>query len=214
MAFFKWSGGLYSPNFEEHSRDDISLLLEMSEQEIETCIPKAGHRARFRKALRTLRFRTDPVASHDVHVAIPPDAATLSDEQVSQNSKTHVADSFVSAMSHCSTPMVLSSGRAVTIVTSSLDGPQCMIKEWDPRGASGDTGSPVINNTKSRVDKFTITSRYTEPPLGNEGKANTEDICQNRRGENEEDTDVTTVIDENNTFLSSDMLDVIQANAV
>ena len=46
--------GEYWPNFEEHGWEELSLLTEMSEVELEVCITKAGHRAKFRKALRSL----------------------------------------------------------------------------------------------------------------------------------------------------------------
>ena len=46
--------GEYWPNFEKHGWEELSLLSEMSEVELEVCITKAGHRAKFRKALRSL----------------------------------------------------------------------------------------------------------------------------------------------------------------
>ena len=46
--------GEYWPNFVENGWEELSLLTEMSDTELEVCITKAGHRAKFRKALRSL----------------------------------------------------------------------------------------------------------------------------------------------------------------
>ena len=46
--------GEYWPNFEKHGWEELSLLTEMSEVDLEMCITKRGHRAKFRKALRSL----------------------------------------------------------------------------------------------------------------------------------------------------------------
>ena len=48
--------GEYWPNFEEHGWEELSLLTEMSEVDLEICITKRGHRAKFRKALRSLTY--------------------------------------------------------------------------------------------------------------------------------------------------------------
>ena len=45
--------GDYSSNFEKDGWDDLSLLSEMNDCELKRCIQKPGHRARFRKALRS-----------------------------------------------------------------------------------------------------------------------------------------------------------------
>ena len=46
--------GDYCHKFEEHGWDELSLLAEMSDVQLEKCIKKEGHRAKFRKALRKL----------------------------------------------------------------------------------------------------------------------------------------------------------------
>ena len=46
--------GQYWHKFEEHGWEELSLLAEMSDVELGMCITKPGHRAKFRKALRTL----------------------------------------------------------------------------------------------------------------------------------------------------------------
>ena len=46
--------GVYWQNFEEHGWDELSLLTEMSDDDLEMCITKRGHRAKFRKALCSL----------------------------------------------------------------------------------------------------------------------------------------------------------------
>ena len=42
----------YICKFEEYGWDDISLLYDMTETDIETCIQKPGHKAKFKKALK------------------------------------------------------------------------------------------------------------------------------------------------------------------
>ena len=42
----------YVPKFKEYGWDDKSLLFEMTDIDIEMCIPKPGHKAKFKKALR------------------------------------------------------------------------------------------------------------------------------------------------------------------
>ena len=46
--------GEYWQNFEKHGWEELWLLTEMSEVDLEMCITKRGHRAKFRKALRPL----------------------------------------------------------------------------------------------------------------------------------------------------------------
>ena len=46
--------GEYSDKFKEKGWDEISLLLEMSDGQIEMCIPKPGHVVKFKKALESL----------------------------------------------------------------------------------------------------------------------------------------------------------------
>ena len=43
---------IYVPKFKEYGWDDKLLLFEMADSDIELCIQKPGHRARFKKALR------------------------------------------------------------------------------------------------------------------------------------------------------------------
>ena len=45
--------GEYWHNFEEHGWEELSLLTEMSDVDLELCITKRGHRAKFKKALRS-----------------------------------------------------------------------------------------------------------------------------------------------------------------
>ena len=46
--------GDYFPALQKHGWDEMSLLNEMTDLQIEKCIPKAGHRAKFKGALRHL----------------------------------------------------------------------------------------------------------------------------------------------------------------
>ena len=48
--------GEYWQNFEEHGWDELSLLAKMSDEEIVACIKKAGHRAKFREAIKSLTY--------------------------------------------------------------------------------------------------------------------------------------------------------------
>ena len=55
--------GQYTTKFEEHGWDEISLLLEMTDAQIEKCISKPGHIARFKRALEI--FQPDKVTTID-----------------------------------------------------------------------------------------------------------------------------------------------------
>ena len=71
--------GEYWQNFEEHGWDELSLLTEMSDDDLEMCITKRGHRAKFRNALRSLNKA--PANSGDTSTPFPvKDRADNADE--------------------------------------------------------------------------------------------------------------------------------------
>ena len=60
----------YIQTFEEYGWDKLPVLLEMTENDIEMCIQKPGHKAKFKRALRYLKSELDNslVASQtDIH---------------------------------------------------------------------------------------------------------------------------------------------------
>ena len=50
---------VYIQKFEEYGWDKLSVLLEMTEMDIEMCIQKPGHKAKFKRALRYLKCELD-----------------------------------------------------------------------------------------------------------------------------------------------------------
>ena len=58
---------MYVTKFEEYGWDDKSLLSEMTDGDIEMCIPKPGHKAKFKRALRRELHNPSVASQTDMH---------------------------------------------------------------------------------------------------------------------------------------------------
>ena len=66
--------GEYTSKFEEFGWDDITLLEEMTDEHIEACITKPGHKVRFKKAIARLtsgRSNFPVVENNETNICIP-----------------------------------------------------------------------------------------------------------------------------------------------
>lgn len=59
---------VYIEKFEEQGWDTLPVLLEMTESDIEMCIQKPGHKAKFKRALRYLKSDMDISNDENLHL--------------------------------------------------------------------------------------------------------------------------------------------------
>lgn len=138
--------GGYSATFEENGWDEMYVLQEMTDNDIKICIPKAGHRAKFKVALRSLGYE-------------PGNSSTSQHHNTPQSQESAVVCSReqpVEDPDDVSTllPVTLQAGRskAITITTSSARGPHFSTKE---------RVSEQEVNTKEKNDAMAISNIVT-----------------------------------------------------
>ena len=191
--------GEYWPNFEKHGWDELSLLTKMSDKEIEACIKKAGHRAKFREALKY------PTFANAVSHSVASESKCTSDEH--QGERTNIAAPFLPVISEA-TAQLRDNDRTETTESRTIDSgvdkrkPAEIIQEQDhantgPINTTGDVERADIDEAAGGVVDVlgVIEDNQTEPRTIYRGDDRKEPI-ETAPKQGTTDTDVTNAAGE------------------
>ena len=117
--------GEYWSKFEEQGWDELSLLAEMSDVDIEACITKAGHRAKFRKVLKSLSSTPPTVnlASHSQMDSHQNMSCAVSGSPIGQD--TNLDEPSLAAIPNAKTQLLERNRTESRITDSGVDRTEC-----------------------------------------------------------------------------------------